>query len=157
MQVLAQNTYKNSIYHIQLKYNKWNKLNEGKLMKNEVREKIKKYKELKADIVDINIRIAEKERECIGISAMPQGERISPTYKITSSVESQAEKHMEEVEKLLHMRFIKENKIKRIDNALSILDEVQREVIESVLIHNKRYCYVGKIMSELSKNKAVRK
>lgn len=111
-------------------------------MKNEVREKIKKYKELKADIVDIDIRIAEKERECIGIIAMPQGEKISPTYKITSSVEEQAEKHMEEVEKLLHMRFIKENKIKRIDNALSVLDEVEREVIESILIHNKGYCYV---------------
>ena len=111
-------------------------------MKNEVREKIKKYKELKADIVDINIRIAEKERECIGITAMLQGERISRTYKITSSVEEQAEKHMEEIENLLHMRFIKENKIKRIDNALSILDEVEREVIESILINNKRYCYV---------------
>lgn len=111
-------------------------------MKNEVREKIKKYKELKADIVDINIRIEEAEKEYLGISAMSQGERISPTYKITSSVESQAEKHIEEVEKLLHMRFIKENKIKRIDNALSILDEVEREVIESVLIHNKRYCYL---------------
>lgn len=111
-------------------------------MKNEVREKIKKYKELKADIVDINIRIAEMEREYIGISAMPQGERISPTYKITSSVEQQAEKHMEEVEKLLHMRFIKENKIKRIDNALSILDDEQKEIIESILINNKRYCYL---------------
>ena len=111
-------------------------------MKNEVREKIKKYKELKADIVDINIRIEEAEKEYLGILAMPQGERISPTYKITSSVESQAEKHMEEVEKLLHMRFIKENEIRRIDNALSILDEVQREVIESVLIDKKKYCYV---------------
>lgn len=73
---------------------------------------------------------------------MPQGERISLTYKITSSVESQAEKHMEEVEKLQHMKFIKENMIKRIDNALSILDEVQREVIESILIENKRYSYL---------------
>ena len=108
----------------------------------EIRNKIKRYKELKADIVDIDIRIAEKERECIGITAMPQGERISPTYKITSSVESQAEKHMEEVEKLQHMKFIKENMIKRIDNALSILDEVQREVIESILIENKRYSYL---------------
>lgn len=98
--------------------------------------------ELKADIVDINIRIEEAEKEYLGILAMPQGERISPTYKITSSVESQAEKHMEEVEKLLHMRFIKENEIRRIDNALSILDEVQREVIESVLIDKKKYCYV---------------
>ena len=36
-------------------------------MKNEVREKIKKYKELKADIVEINIRIEEAEKEYLGI------------------------------------------------------------------------------------------
>lgn len=40
------------------------------------------------------------------------------------------------------MRFIKENEIKRIDNALSILNEVQREIIDSILINNKRYCYL---------------
>ena len=39
-------------------------------MKNEVREKIKKYKELNADIVDINIRIEEVEKEYLGISAI---------------------------------------------------------------------------------------
>ena len=108
----------------------------------DIRNKIKRYKELKADIVDIDIRIAEKERECIGISEMPQGERITPTYKITSSVESQAEKHMEEVEKLKNIKFIKENKVKRIDNALSILDETQRKIVESVLIDRKKYCDV---------------
>ena len=108
----------------------------------EVREKVKKYKELKADIVDIDIKIAETEEEYIGITASPQGERTSPTYKITSSVENQAEKHQEAVEKLLHIKFIKENQIKRIDNALSILDETHREVIKDTLIENKRYSYV---------------
>lgn len=108
----------------------------------EVREKVKKYKELKADIVDIDIKIAETEEEYIGITACPQGERTSPTYKITSSVENQAEKHQEAVEKLLHIKFIKENQIKRIDNALSILDETHREVIKDTLIENKRYSYV---------------
>ena len=108
----------------------------------EVREKVKKYKELKADIVDIDIKIAETEEEYIGITASPQGERTSPTYKITSSVEQQAEKHQEEIDKLLHVKFIKENQIKRIDNALSILDETHREVIKDTLIENKRYSYV---------------
>lgn len=108
----------------------------------EVRNEIKKYKELKADIVDINIRIAEMERECIGISAIPQGERISPTYKITSSVENQAEKHMEKIEKLLHLRFVKENKIKRINNALTVLDSIHKDIVEEVLINNKGYQYM---------------
>ena len=105
----------------------------------EVREKLKKYKELKADIVDIDIKIAETEEEYIGITASPQGERTSPTYKITSSVENQAEKHQEAVEKLLHIKFIKENQIKRIDNALSILDDIHRYVIEEAVIKGIRY------------------
>ncbi len=108
----------------------------------EVREKVKKYKELKADIVDIDIKIAETEEEYIGITACPQEERTSPTYKITSSVENQAEKHQEAIENLLHIKFLKENQIKRIDNALSILDETHREVIKDTLIENKRYSYV---------------
>lgn len=105
----------------------------------EVREKVKKYKELKADIVDIDIKIAETEEEYIGITACPQGERTSPTYKITSSVENQAEKHQEAVEKLLHIKFIKENQIKRIDNALSILDDKHKYVIEEALLKGTPY------------------
>ena len=105
----------------------------------EVRAIVKSYRELKADIVDIEINIKEKEEECIGITATPQGERTSPTYKITSSVENQAEKHQEAVEKLLHIKFIKENQIKRIDNALSILDDIHRYVIEEAVIKGIRY------------------
>ena len=108
----------------------------------EVRAIVKSYRELKADIVDIEIKIKEKEEECIGITATPQGERTSPTYKITSSVERQAEKHTEEVDKLLHYKFIKEMQLKRIDNALSILDDIHKEVVESVLIQSKRYSYI---------------
>lgn len=108
----------------------------------EVRKIIKQYKRFKADIVDIEIRLKELEQDVIGITACPQGERTSKTYKITSSVENQSQKHMEQVEKLLHVKFIKQNQIKRIDNALSILDEIQKEIILYILIENKRYSYV---------------
>lgn len=105
----------------------------------EVRSKVKKYRELKADIVDLEIRIKEKEFECIGITAAPRGERTSPTYKITSSVEQQAEKHTEEVQKLENEKFAKEMKLKRIDNALTVLDETHRYVIEETLIKGNHY------------------
>lgn len=111
-------------------------------MKNEVREKIKKYKELKADIVDIDLRLQELEEEMLGISALPQGEKTSRTYKITSSVENQAEKHFDKKEKLLLLKSKKQRSVLRIDNALSILDDEQKEIIEGVLINNKRYCYL---------------
>lgn len=111
-------------------------------MKNEVREKIKKYKELKADIVDIDIRLEELEEDMLGISALPQGERTSRTYKITSSIEEQAERHLKRKEELLLVKNKKQRCISRIDNALSVLGEEQREIIESILINKKRYCYL---------------
>lgn len=106
---------------------------------NKVAERIKKYKELKADIVDIDIRLQEIEEEIIGISAQPTGERTSNTYKITSSVEQQAEKHLEKKDKLLKLKAKKEREIARIDNALTILKEEEREIVETALIEQKKY------------------
>lgn len=108
-------------------------------MKNEVREKIKRYKELKADIIDIDIRLEELEEEIIGISALPQGERVSQTYKITSSVEEQAEKHIIKQKKLLELKSRKQREVVRIDNALSILNDDERDIIEMAIIQQKKY------------------
>ena len=111
-------------------------------MKNEVREKIKKYKELKADIVDIDLKLEELEEYMIGISALPQGEKTCRTYKITSSVEEQAERYLKMKDELLLIKARKQRNINRINNALSILDDVQRNLIEEILINNKKYCFV---------------
>lgn len=102
-------------------------------------ERIKKYKELKADIVDIEIRIQELEEEMIGISAQPQEERTGKTYKITSSVEQQAEKHLKRKEDLLRKKASKEREIARIDNALTILKEEERDIVQTALIEQKKY------------------
>ena len=53
--------------------------------------RIRKYKELLADIQEIDIRMQEIEEDIIGISGQATGERTGKTYKITSSVEQQAE------------------------------------------------------------------
>ena len=108
----------------------------------DIRNKIKRYKELKADIVDIDLRLQELEEEMLGISALTQGEKTSRTYKITSNVEEQAEKHLEKREELLLLKSKKQRSILRIDNALSILDDEQKVIIESILINKKRYCYL---------------
>lgn len=102
-------------------------------------ERIKKYKELKADIVDIEIKIQELEEEMIGISAQPQEERTGKTYKITSSVEQQAEKHLKRKEDLLRKKASKEREIARIDNALTILKEEERDIVQTALIEQKKY------------------
>ena len=107
-------------------------------MKDTVK-RIKKYKELKADIVDIDLKIQELEEDMIGISGQGTGERTGKTYKITSSVEQQAEKHMKEKDKLLRERALKEREIARIDNALTILKEDEKDIVVTALIEQKRY------------------
>ena len=107
-------------------------------MKDTVK-RIKKYKELKADIVYIDLKIQELEEDMIGISGQGTGERTGKTYKITSSVEQQAEKHMKEKDKLLRERALKEREIARIDNALTILKEDEKDIVVTALIEQKRY------------------
>lgn len=104
-----------------------------------IANRIRKYKELKADIVDIDITIQELEEEIIGISGVSFEERTGKTYKITSSVEMQSEKHLKEKEKLLRKRSIKEREIERIDNALTILKEEEKDIILTALIEQKKY------------------
>ena len=107
-------------------------------MKDTVK-RIKKYKELKADIVDIDLKIQELEEDMLGISGQGTGERTGKTYKITSSVEQQAEKHIKEKDKLLRERALKEREIARIDNALTVLKEDEKDIILTALIEQKRY------------------
>ena len=102
-------------------------------------KRIKRYKELKADIVDIDIRIQELEEEHLGVSAQPTGERTGKTYKITYSVEIQAEQHIKEKDKLLRKRASKEREIARIDNALTILKEEEKDIVLTALIEQKKY------------------
>ena len=101
--------------------------------------KIKSYKELKADIVDIEIRLQELDDEMLGIAAQPSGERTGATYKITSVVEMQTEKYTEKKESLLEAKRRKERELIRIDNALTVLKDEERDIIETVLIESKKY------------------
>ena len=108
-------------------------------MKNEVREKIKKYKELKADIIEIDFRLEELEEEILGISSLPQGEKISKTYKITSSVENQVERYLDIKEKLISKRLLKVRNVQRIENALSVLNDDEKDIVRMIIIEKKKY------------------
>ena len=111
-------------------------------------DRIKGYKELKADIVHINLRLQELEEDITGISSKPSGEKTGKTYKITSTVEVQVEKYLKEKEKLLRQRVIKEREIARIDNALTVLKEEEKDIIITKLIDGENY-----LLLELKYNK----
>lgn len=104
-----------------------------------ITNRIKKYKELKADIIDIEIKLQELDEEMLGATAIGYEERTGNTYKITSSTEQQAERHLEKQDKLLKLKASKEREIARIDNAMSILKEEERDIIQTALIEQKKY------------------
>lgn len=107
-------------------------------MKNTVK-RIKKYKELKADIVDIDIKLQELEEDMLGMTGAGLEERTGKTYKITSSVEQQAERHIKEKDKLLRDRAAKEREIARIDNAMTVLTEDEFDIVNCIHIEGDKW------------------
>ncbi|MBN1079296.1 hypothetical protein [Clostridium botulinum] len=79
---------------------------------NTLRNKINKYKEIKADIVDIDITLSELDDNNLKINELKK------------------------------IRLKKENQIRRIDNAITVLKEPYNEIIEEILIKGKRYSYM---------------
>lgn len=106
---------------------------------NKIIDKISRYKELLADIQDIDIRVQEVEEDILGINGQRLEEKTGNTYRVSSSVEQQAEKLIERKEELFKEQANKMRAIKRIDNALTILTEEEREIIKIVHIEHRRY------------------
>ena len=68
---------------------------------------------------------------------MPSGEKTGPTYKITSQTEIQAIKYSEDTSEIRkEIRELK-REVEKIENALTVLNDKEREVIETIYIQNK--------------------
>lgn len=109
---------------------------------NGVIAKVRKYREILADIKELELEKEEIEEEIIGISAAPQGEKTSGTNKFSSTVENQVitlDKKTRDIETLIAK---KKREIKRIDNAMTILKENEREIIQTVHIEHRNYYIV---------------
>lgn len=109
---------------------------------NKIINKIEKYKEILADIGAIDIRVQELEDEILGISGHDYGEKSGKTYKFSSSVEEQAEKLMRKKEELYSEQASKKRELKRIDNAMTVLTDEEKEIIQTIHIEHKRYYVV---------------
>jgi len=125
---------------------------------NNTISRIGKYKEILADIGEIDIRVQELEDEILGISGQGMEERTGKTYKITSSVEQQAEKLMERKEELYKQQIAKKRELKRIDNAITILTEEERDIMQIIHIeHRKYYVVQEKLMLSYQRIKQLEK
>ena len=123
-------------------YRDLRKLQESGELMNGVIAKVRKYREILADIKELELEKEEIEEEIIGISAAPQGEKTSSTNKFRSKVENQVitqDKKTRDIETLINK---KKREIKRIDNAMTILKENEREIIQTVHIEHRNYYIV---------------
>ncbi len=101
-------------------------------------EEIKKYKELLADIRELDFKIEEYEENFIRDSENIPDIKLSKTNNVKSMVEMA----LENKENLLIQKSKKKMRLKRIDNALSILSDEERDIMQIVHIDRKRYCIV---------------
>jgi len=98
-------------------------------------ERIKSYKEILADIKELDFKIQELDG---GISRSNEN---SLRIRLSKSnvVYSEAEETFERKNELLAQKLEKDIQIKRINNALSILDLEEREIIKTVYINRRKY------------------
>ena len=91
-------------------------------------EVLYQYEGLGIKIKNIQIDI-ETLKNDITLKAISYEERVGKTNAFSSSVENEVIHREESVEKIRDIIFVKENVIKRIDNALESLDERSQDII----------------------------
>lgn len=88
------------------------------------------YKKLKAEVKNIEIEIEDIKNTYIGANAIDPSQEPIKSNKITSMVENEVLDKERRIEYLESIKFSKENQIKKVDNALEILNEDDRKIIE---------------------------
>ncbi|EJO5349053.1 hypothetical protein NRP93_003205 [Clostridium botulinum] len=96
----------------------------------ELEKLLYKYKEMIAEIKNIDIEIEYIRQHPEGISAMNYEEKSSPTNKFNSSVENEIIEIDEKIERLKEQKAEQVYWTSKIDNALEVLDQRNEEIIK---------------------------
>lgn len=91
------------------------------------------YKNTKAEIKILKRDLEILENDYRGTGGISYEERTSPTYKISSSVESEVLKRAENIQKLKNKIRLKEIEVENIDDSIKILND------DEILLVNERY------------------
>lgn len=105
-----------------------------------IRQMLKSYKQLKAEIKSLEIEIEElRDSDNLGPSAICYEEKTGMTNKFCSQTENEAIRLTEKITILERDKRQKERYIEKIDNALSVLNEKERQVLEIKHINGYRW------------------
>jgi DNA-directed RNA polymerase specialized sigma24 family protein len=113
-------------------------------MYDELKERLRSYKKYKSMKNEIELKIAELEQN-VGITAMPQSEAISKTYKISSNTENQALQLADNKDRLNRLMNTYRVEVARIENALESLHHLNKQAIELRYIERRNMesvCYI---------------
>jgi len=97
-----------------------------------------KYTPLKNEIKNIELEIEELRNDYHGCGAISYDEKSSPTYKFSSSVENEIESKNKKITYLEKLKRSKEIQVEKINNALEVLDQQQRKIIELRYLNPKK-------------------
>lgn len=88
------------------------------------------YNNMKREIKGLDLAIEEVENNYIGITGLDPSKEKFKTNKINSVVENEVVNKEEKIQKLKKEKLYKENQVKKIDNALEVLTERERQIID---------------------------
>lgn len=88
------------------------------------------YKKNKAKVKNISIEIEKIKTEFKGISSIAYSEKTGSTNKINSSVENEIIEREKRITDLERERTYLHGEVSQIENALEVLTDSQREIVE---------------------------
>lgn len=124
--------------------------------KEELKAYLKSYKTRKWVIRDLQLKIKELELEEISVSASNFEEHFG--YDVSSSTENKAIRRLEKKEEYLHKIEYQKIQLEKIENLISILPAIEKQVIESIFL--KGYSYnvvIGALDRRYSSIKEIEK
>lgn len=106
------------------------------------------YSTLKVEINNLALELEELENEYEGIGAISYEERSSNTYKIPDSVANEIIFKEKEAYRINKMKRSKKILLTKINNALEVLDENEKNIVHYRYLSSKRtWMQVGEVLS----------
>ena len=124
--------------------------------KEELKAYLKSYKTRKWVIRDLQLKIKELDLEEITISSSDFEEHYG--YDVSSPTENKAIRRLEKKEEYLHKIEYQKIQLEKIENLISILPAIEKQVIESIFL--KGYSYnvvIGALDRRYSSIKEIEK
>lgn len=97
------------------------------------------YKNTKVEIKILKRDLEILENDYRGTGGISYEERTSPTYKISSSVESEVLKRAEAIQKLKNKIRLKEIEVENIDDAIESLSNDEQYLIKERYFNKRKY------------------